>query len=709
MLRSAFALLLALLGAAAPAGATPIPAGLLPSPAQLSKTLDAAALARARMLQAQLEKMTEEGPPPPPSTTAVVEHNATAPAPAPGLAAPPPLAAAPLPPPPREPRATAAAAGPGPMQPRGAHLPPPLRRPPPPGLTAATGSKPAKPPPPPPPPPSPPPPPRPPPPRRPPPPPPPPRSPPPPPPYVTSLPAAVRQPDPAAQQPWLPALAPNLAGDYSTPGQLMGALAPLPDAGASVACPGAYSVTTGGFGGPAATGDGASDDADALAAADAAFPLLYLPAARAPGAAGAGLTARYRVGRSLTLTKPLVVARNVTFVLDAGVVLTITARPLLLPFGSPTVTASPAGQTRASARPRQRAPTPPRPSGVTCHAGLPECPLSPPHRDTAPAQRVRLPRRAQGPFWGAGAGAVRLTGAVQEVFPDWWAGPGRRDGDALQAAADACLSTCTLMVTRGHGVEKTVYLNPQNGMFGSMSGATWGAGPSPTDGFMLRPGAYACRLEFPILLGMRTAVVVQAIDPNRLASNFVRNDASGPAGPLRATCEAWCGGFAAPAPVLRGEFVGLQAELYMASQATPEYFLDIRGAGNSVTQGQGGSPAPLFSTSNGAPAPNPARFNSGRPELLFTGVNVDANWPPGQERTFYFYLTGAQAGAGRLDYSLFWDGHASWYNPGLMPTRLENQNATAGALNRVALSLRNCGALALQAGWRHRFALQAGF
>ena len=72
----------------------------------------------------------------------------------------------------------------------------------------------------------------------------------------------------------------------------------------------------------------------------------------------------------------------------------------------------------------------------------------------------------------------------------------------------------------------------------------------------------------------------QAVDPNGIPSNFLRNDAANPAaGSLRIACEVWCGGFAAPAPVLQGGFGGLQALLYMAAQAPPGYFLGGCAAG----------------------------------------------------------------------------------------------------------------------------------
>ena len=76
---------------------------------------------------------------------------------------------------------------------------------------------------------------------------------------------------------------------------LQAAAAPI-SPGAPLGCPESYSVAA--FG---ASGDGATDDSGALAAADASLAALYLRLV--PG----NVSASYRVASDLTLTKPLIV------------------------------------------------------------------------------------------------------------------------------------------------------------------------------------------------------------------------------------------------------------------------------------------------------------------------------------------------------------------------------------------------------------------
>eukprot|EP00887_Chlorella_sp_A99_P002432 scaffold10.g2432.t1 len=511
-------------------------------------------------------------------------------------------------------------------------------------------------------------------------------------------------PRPAAQPgvgrlvPWLPAPAPapNPAGDYSTAEQLMGPLGLLGDL-AAPGCPGGGSVVAAG-----ARGDGASDDADALAAADAALPLLYLPAARAPGAPGAGLTARYRVGRSLTLTKPLVLARNVTFVLDAGVVLTITARPLLLPFGTSVKNGGPGAQadSRLCAR--------------VCVSAL------------------------KGPFCNSAQGAVRFTDAVQEVFWQWWSGPGREDGDALQRAADACLSACTLMVTKGPGMDRTVFLNPQNGMFATNVGA-WGK-LGPLDAFVLRPGAYARRLDLPTVLGLRTAVVVQggvsgarvflpgvytipggrteavvfttlpqrygAPVPGSPAARGLREGAAeggAPAARRAAAAGTAAGrrrlqrGRAAPARrrlqqggAISGVSVwhlgvttDIAATVVFEAGSAAEVFQDVAVRGNFVLQNKDATVL-----IRGAP-----------PQMQNVVVAIQAIDPNGRASNFVRNdASGAVAGLAAAC--------ETWtFNPGFVATAVQNQDVQDR--NRISVTFLHYGPITAPPGYRHRFAVQA--
>ena len=122
---------------------------------------------------------------------------------------------------------------------------------------------------------------------------------------------------------------------------------------------------------------------------------------------------------------------------------------------------------------------------------------------TFKAQLKRPP--IQGQEFFRGAGDVKFDTIGLEVYPDWFKLPNRSDADALQAAANSCSATCTLLLTRQYQLDKSVSLNPTNGVFSTAAG-NWN-GPNAGTGIVLRPGVY----KVPMVLGVFTNYATTAI------------------------------------------------------------------------------------------------------------------------------------------------------------------------------------------------------
>ncbi|GAB4822890.1 hypothetical protein N2152v2_009936 [Parachlorella kessleri] len=492
-----------------------------------------------------------------------------------------------------------------------------------------------------------------------------------------------------------------------------------------------------------AKGDGFADDAGAILSANAAPQLafIYFP----PG--------NYRVGSSITVTKPILAGAGALLSVAAGATLTFTQR-------------------------------------ITKYD-------------------------ANGALF-AGPGVVKLAGSSDEVRHTWFKNvdQGETDVDALQQAVNSCSGTCTLLLNGPVFLTRQVALKPPCGVFSSTAATVVGnVAGSRGEGFVLTPGkfkrpvllstmwgfssfgvkiqggvsgaeiqvqgllqasegvsfavregsvrnitnVYVTHMTFansvqntvvyragastdlinnclvrgnfvvspgfsnpsaasaalavrgaatPTLVG--TSVEIQAVDATQAQTitqfAMVRNEVAAPAKDVVFRLTAWGGGLVAGAGKLAsGQFSNLKHLARMSGGVPDASFMStLSGPSNYMTMWEvasAGWELPVPST------PNRAAFNGGATvtaQVHYLSAAITGTWNPGESRTFYLYNAFARSAGSRIKCLPFRAG-----NSGLVCSRIENQSGTAA--DQIAVTLLNTAGYALPS-WQpsQRFGIQVG-
>ncbi|GAB4818496.1 hypothetical protein N2152v2_005542 [Parachlorella kessleri] len=149
-----------------------------------------------------------------------------------------------------------------------------------------------------------------------------------------------------------------------------------------------------------------------------------------------------------------------------------------------------------------------------------------------------------------------------------------------------------------------------------------------------------------------TQVIWQAIDPaqfqNKTQFTMLQSTAEGTVTSLRFRCETWAGGFEAPGKLIDGNFSYLSAMIFTAGPLDPSLMYRIDGEHNRVSIGTVGAPDVIYQL---PPDSLNATHKFRAPimgQSFFALAPVDAIWPPGQVRTFFFESMFAATAGARL-------------------------------------------------------------
>lgn len=501
-----------------------------------------------------------------------------------------------------------------------------------------------------------------------------------------------------------------------------------------------------------ASGKGSADDAPALRAAQAKpGSLLYFPAGK------------YRLGSNLTLNKTVVMGAFTSFQIDAGVTLTLTQQPVRPPTrndamftGTGRVLFS--GPTRFELYPAwwkaaSTATSAALQGAINSCGARTTCTVLQSQAVLVYEGGIRLNPRvsfystARANFRGvdgSGVGITLLSGSYSQA-PMVFSGilgfkqfglklqPGVRDvniqagfvsmnkeGVVLEASPGTALRNVTIshisvVQSNQHSVvfaasgplgslyqDITVRIN-----FDVIGGRTDKAAPS--SGVLFRGGTPTLR---------NTRVVIQAIDPDQInqASQYVAvaTNVPNPVANFQYRAEAWIGGFKPPGALLTGSF---RDSLFYFFSSSSHWLGDVLrlssgSSGNVINSGCVAAASvhlPLLSRFPSAPT-----FNSGTPPIetvLHVSASADTDWPPQEERTFFFSSHFARAV--RPGIQMYCVPFRAW-NPGLVCEDITRAPAAGTKLaddssepsDYMTVTLVNKSTKTIPAGFSHRFGVQ---